>query len=177
VLLLLNFLLFYLKKILFLYQTHVNLNFGGTSDACPMVAGVAALILSVNPELTVLEVNNIIEQTAQKTRTDVYTYSTTSGRPNGTWNNKMGYGLVNAYEAVKLALSLYCPEDLSIDFDIASGEAYFQSAENTITASNTINANATAEYDAGVNVTLTTGFHAKANSNFRAFIEGCENTN
>ncbi|WP_024772660.1 S8 family serine peptidase [Aquimarina macrocephali] len=75
--------------------------FNGTSSACPVVAGVAALILSVNPNLTYSEVNNIIEQSAQKVGT--YTYANAGGRPNGTWNNQMGYGLVDAHQAVLLA--------------------------------------------------------------------------
>ncbi|WP_415325380.1 S8 family serine peptidase [Chryseobacterium sp. MMS23-Vi53] len=82
-------------------------NFNGTSSACPVIAGVAALILSVNPCLTGQQVRDIIEQTAQKTRTDLYGYSTTSGRPNGTWNSQMGYGLVNAYAAVVKAKSIF----------------------------------------------------------------------
>jgi subtilisin family serine protease len=77
--------------------------FNGTSSACPHVAGVAALILSVNPNLTQVQVQQIIESTAQKV--GGYNYQTTSGHPNGTWNNEMGYGLVNAYAAVQAA----CP--------------------------------------------------------------------
>jgi len=80
-----------------------ELNFGGTSSACPHVAGIAALILSVNPNLTAQQVNDIIEKSAQKIRTDLYSYTTTSGRPNGTWNYEMGYGLADAYQAVLLA--------------------------------------------------------------------------
>ncbi|MDY7019781.1 MAG: S8 family serine peptidase, partial [Cyanobacteriota bacterium] len=40
--------------------------FGGTSSATPVVAGVAALILSVNPDLSALEVRRILEQTTDK---------------------------------------------------------------------------------------------------------------
>ena len=81
--------------------------FNGTSSACPVIAGVAALILSVNPCLTAQQVRDIIEQTAQKVRTDLYGYASTSGRSNGTWHTQMGYGLVNAYAAVVKAKSIY----------------------------------------------------------------------
>ena len=73
----------------------------GTSMAAPHVAGLAALILSVNQHLTLQEVNSIIERTAQKAGR--YTYTNNSNKPNGTWNNEMGYGLVDAYAAVQMA--------------------------------------------------------------------------
>lgn len=76
-------------------------NFNGTSAATPHVAGVAALLLSVDPGLTISQVSDYIESTAQKV--GGYSYTSTSGRPNGTWNNEMGYGLVNAYAAVQAA--------------------------------------------------------------------------
>ena len=81
--------------------TDYNLNFNGTSSACPVVAGVCALILSVNPCLSSKQVSDIIEKTAQKVGN--YSYTNTAGRTNGTWNNEMGYGLVNAYAAVQMA--------------------------------------------------------------------------
>lgn len=71
----------------------------GTSMAAPHVSGVAALILSVNPDINVEEVNDIIEKTSQKV--GGYGYSTTTGRPNGTWDDEMGYGLINAYTALQ----------------------------------------------------------------------------
>lgn len=77
--------------------------FNGTSSACPHVAGIAALVLSVNPSLTQKEVVTIIEKTAKKTGN--YSYATTNGRPNGTWNNEMGYGLCSAFAACAAAES------------------------------------------------------------------------
>lgn len=73
----------------------------GTSFSAPQVAAVAALMLSVNPNLTNTEVNDIIEQTARKV--GQYSYTMTADRPNGTWNTYMGYGLVDATAAVKAA--------------------------------------------------------------------------
>lgn len=74
-------------------------DFAGTSAACPHVAGVAGLVLSVNPNLTQKEVADIIESTAQK----VGDYDYDSIARNGTWDYEMGYGLVDAYAAVQKA--------------------------------------------------------------------------
>ena len=92
--------------------------FGGTSAACPFVAGVAALVLSVNPNLTQSEVRYIIESTCQKiqpeTNPTAYVYANIPGHPSGTWSERMGYGLVDAYKAVSLALAMACNTDNSI---------------------------------------------------------------
>lgn len=79
----------------------------GTSLASPYVAGVAALMLSVNPCLSGRQVRDIIEKTAQKVGN--YNYSITGARTNGTWNNELGYGLVDAYAAVQLAQAMNSP--------------------------------------------------------------------
>ena len=74
-----------------------------TYSAAAHVSGVVALMLSVNPNLTAVQVKKIIEMTARKTRPDIYAYTNTSNRPNGTWCLQMGYGCVDAYAAVRLA--------------------------------------------------------------------------
>ncbi|MFA7445393.1 MAG: S8 family serine peptidase [Flavobacteriaceae bacterium] len=85
-----------------------------TSYAAPQVAGVAALMLAVNPCLTRQEVSDIIEQTAQKNRPDLYTYENNPDRPNGTWHERMGYGLLDADAAVQAAQQMIGVVDLMI---------------------------------------------------------------
>lgn len=47
-------------------ENHYTKGFGGTSGAAPVVTGIAALILSANPNLTAAEVRQILIQTASK---------------------------------------------------------------------------------------------------------------
>ncbi|MGC9352717.1 MAG: S8 family peptidase [Mariniphaga sp.] len=104
--------------------------FNGTSSACPHVAGTVALVLSVNPSLTVQQVNNIIESTAQKV--GGYNYQTTSGRPNGTWHQEMGYGLIDAFAAVQAA---DCPTTVVsgiISTDITYSDCKIEAVNATI---------------------------------------------
>lgn len=73
----------------------------GTSPAAAQVSAVAALALSVNPNLTRVEIQKILELGSN--RVGKYCYNWTSAHPNGPWNNEMGYGRLNAYNAVQLA--------------------------------------------------------------------------
>jgi len=65
--------------------------FNGTSAACPQVAGVAALMLSANPQLTESQVRTILQQTARDLGT-------------AGWDATFGYGLVDAAKAVERVL-------------------------------------------------------------------------
>ncbi|MDA8592129.1 S8 family serine peptidase, partial [Flavobacteriaceae bacterium] len=76
-------------------------NFNGTSSACPNAAGVIALILSINPELTGTLAREVLEKTVDKI--EGYSYNNNPNQPSGTWNNQVGYGRVNAFSAVQLA--------------------------------------------------------------------------
>jgi len=60
----------------------------GTSFSCPMTAGAVAVILSTNPNLTPMQVLQILRQTADSSATP---------------NRLRGWGLINTWEAVKLA--------------------------------------------------------------------------
>jgi hypothetical protein len=91
---------------------------GGTSHACPVVAGVAALMLSVNPDLTNMEVFDILMNTAE----DVGGYTYTNGRC-----DEMGRGRVNAFEALKAVYpitgpSFVCTSDAEFFIENADGD-------------------------------------------------------
>ena len=88
-------------------------NFNGTSSACPNAAGVAALVLSANTNLTSTQVREIMESTADKV--GGYNYQTNPSYPNGTWEANMGYGRLNAYKAV---LQAQCLSEPSSDLDL-----------------------------------------------------------
>lgn len=75
--------------------------FGGTSAACPHASGVMALILSVNPCLTATEARAILCKSCDKLSDYKYCNSTY-----GFWNQEVGYGKINAYKAVLMALGL-----------------------------------------------------------------------
>lgn len=75
----------------------------GTSFAAPMVSGVAALMLSINPDLTSSEVGNIIRTTAYK----LPSYDFSETKACGSWNNNVGYGLIDAEACVVTAAGGY----------------------------------------------------------------------
>ena len=87
-------------------------NFGGTSAACPQVAGVAALILSARPDFTETQVRTVLQQTAKDLGTTGF-------------DTTYGYGLVDAGHAVFVAKNY-----------IISGQQYIC---NSSTATYTIN--------------------------------------
>ncbi|MFT6001112.1 MAG: subtilisin family serine protease [Neolewinella sp.] len=74
-------------------------HFGGTSSATPLVAGICALILSANPNLTSVQVKSILERTADKIGNQ-WDYNSTG------YSTKYGYGRVNADAAVAEALRM-----------------------------------------------------------------------
>jgi subtilisin-like proprotein convertase family protein len=114
--------------------TSITDTFGGTSSATPLVAGVAALVISANPDLTALEVISVLKRTAAKDL-DTTPYPRTPGAsfdpnpswdispappfadgkfqdigsPDGTWSPWFGYGRVDAQAAVAEALRRRVP--------------------------------------------------------------------
>jgi subtilisin-like proprotein convertase family protein len=107
----------------------VTSSFGGTSSATPLMAGIAALTISANPDLTGREVVSILKQTASKDlRMEAYPRTPSApfdlnpswdispvapfdagifnniGAPEGTWSPWYGHGRVDAARAVEEAL-------------------------------------------------------------------------
>lgn len=108
----------------------VTPSFGGTSSATPLTAGVAALTISANPNLTAAQVISILKQTASKDlsfegypRTPPASFDPSptwdvspvtpfaqgefsdNGLPEGTWSPWFGHGRVDAASAVAEARS------------------------------------------------------------------------
>ena len=92
--------------------------FGGTSSACPGVAGVVALMLGVNPELTWQQVKNLIRQSCDRI-----------DEPFGAYDERghsifYGFGRLNAGKAVRSARAAQqSGDDVSVE-----GVAYFNYA-------------------------------------------------
>jgi subtilisin-like proprotein convertase family protein len=103
--------------------------FGGTSSATPLAAGIAGLVISANPNLTAPQVVSILQRTAAKDlnmtayqRTPPAPYDTNTswdispiaphnagtfnnvGHADGTWSGWFGFGKVDATAAVAEAL-------------------------------------------------------------------------
>jgi len=87
-----------------IYSTMPNNSYGklqGTSFSCPIVAGVAALLLEYYPNLTALQLKYIIDKSAS-TVTERVDLPGTNDKVMLSEISKTG-GIVNAYEAIKLA--------------------------------------------------------------------------
>ncbi len=93
-------------------------HFGGTSAATPIVAGICALMLSANPDLTAKEVKEILQDTADKI-----------GFHHDYFNGhsvKYGYGRVNADRAVAEALRRREGGIKDVENSVRSGKGLFR---------------------------------------------------
>ena len=88
------------------YTTDDYTGFGGTSSACPLVAGIVGLMLSANPDLTASDIKRLLQSTTDKIVDPDpdpqlgQTYGTYNSKGHSDW---FGYGKVNAYKAVVAA--------------------------------------------------------------------------
>lgn len=141
--------------------------FGGTSYSAPLIAGTAALMLSVNANLTPQEVYSILTQTADK----VGGYSYVNGRC-----NEMGYGRVDAYAAVLAAKNKYIQNTTYISGssvveyypEIYAGYSVTDAAPygNVI-----VKSGSNVTYKATNKIHLKQGFRVEQGATFHAYIE------
>lgn len=104
--------------------------FGGTSSACPGVAGVVALMLEKNPDLTWSEVREILRDSCDRIDEELGNYDVNGHSP------FYGYGRVNARKAVENAIAAG-QEEPTEEVNVAvSGIASFNKAGNVQLADN-----------------------------------------
>jgi thermitase len=103
-----------------IYSTYYNSSYrtlSGTSMASPFVTGLAALLFGQVPTRTPADVKNVLAKTSDKAGTGTYgsdPYGTCGGC---TWNQKYGYGRIDAARALSLAPS----GSQTVSFAIAAG--------------------------------------------------------
>jgi len=78
-----------------------SLGFSGTSGSAPLVSGIVALMLSVNPSLTYRDVQQVLIHASRQTDPGDPTLQTNGGGYRVSHNT--GFGLVDAGQAVALA--------------------------------------------------------------------------
>ena len=84
-----------------------TLCFGGTSSSTPLTAGIAGLILTVNPGLTRLQVQQLLQDTADKIEDSNGRYATNNGFSTPAIGVAThGWGRVNSFEALRIAAPL-----------------------------------------------------------------------
>jgi subtilisin family serine protease len=109
----------YTDSVVFMGTTYYFDKWSGTSMASPVCAGIAALVIEANPFLSASQVKTIILNTARKDN-----FTGTSPH-----SNKWGWGKINAYDAVKLALTMVGLENMERKND---WKLYPNPAENQI---------------------------------------------
>lgn len=151
----------------------------GTSFAAPIISGITALMLSVNPHLTQKQVADIIESTTAKVGSIQYNY--TPARPNGTWNRYMGYGLVDAYAAVKEAQRRYFqniiyPRDTSVVEYYPQIYAGYSVTDAIPYGDVIVKQGSNVTYKASEKILLLPGFQVEEGASFLTYIEPFANS-
>ena len=108
-------------------STYNDLN-SGTSYAVPQVAATAALILSLDSTLTYQDVFEIICSSTSKPHNEDYPFAQHSNYPYGTWNEELGYGLLNVHHALLKTLYRNCR--------VVCPDTFYVCREQTVTLEN-----------------------------------------
>jgi subtilisin family serine protease len=143
----------------------------GTSFASPIVAGVCALVVAVNPCLTAVEVKDIVLSTADPT---IYQIP-----ENQNYIGLLGTGRVDAYAAVQKALDMgteyiqnktYSTTNTIIEKAETAMYAGFEVTNTQAKGIVTVNSNANVTFKATHSIILSEGFEVKNNAFFEAKI-------
>ena len=131
--------------------------FGGTSSATPTVAGVCALVLSVNPALSAGEVKQLLQRTADKT--GLVFVSDTLVNEAGEFDTNgfslwFGHGKVNAFRAVQAA-SAAAAADAVVDVQATPALAIPDTGQAVVSTINVAEAGTLNDLRVGVNITHT----------------------
>lgn len=100
-------------------------SFGGTSSSCPGVAGVAALMLAANNDLTSAQVKAIIKNSCDKIDAEFGDYDANGHSP------FYGYGKINADTAVENAIMATDTE--KVNYEVNGGAEFSKIGEVSIT--------------------------------------------
>lgn len=145
------------------------LNAWGTSFGAPIVAGVCALVASVNPCLTAAEIQDIVVSSADTT---IYNIP-----ENAAYIGLLGRGRLDAYAAVKKAVELGTVYIQNISYNdtiTVTAETELKSG-NSVTGRQPagdviVNNGSNITFRATRNVELSAGFEVKAGASFIAEI-------
>jgi hypothetical protein len=100
------------------YTTTGSDGFGGTSSAAPLAAGVAALLLSADADLTAADVRTIMRETADKIGGD----NGNTAYDGGGFNQYYGYGRIDAGAALGAIVSAVTGRHLFYDNSTYDGD-------------------------------------------------------
>lgn len=98
----------------------------GTSYATPSVSGILAMMIEANPDLTTAEMKEILKLTAERRG------EASAPEVDPFWNRDFGWGMVDAYEAVKMAMYL-AEENLTGTVDVSTQVHILNSSVNAST--------------------------------------------
>ena len=98
----------------------------GTSYATPSVSGILAMMMEANPDLTTAEMKEILKLTAERRG------EASAPEVDPFWNRDFGWGMVDAYEAVKMAMYL-AEENLTGAVDVSTQVHILNSSVNATT--------------------------------------------
>jgi subtilisin family serine protease len=141
----------------------------GTSFASPIVAGVCALVASVNPCLTAQEIQNIVLSTADPS---IYNIS-----ENANYIGLLGSGRVDAEKAVEKAVELELTYVQNITYSTTAVETSETALISGATVTNSqpygnvvVSSGSNVTFEATHSIELSEGFKVENNSIFKAKI-------